>query len=985
MAQKKIARASKPKARSTVSSDIAAPVSITASFSIVGLGASAGGLEALEQFFRAVPRESGLAYVVIQHLDPSHASLLTEILQRSTPMQVVEAADQMAVESDHVYVIPPNRDMTILRGVLHLRMPEEPRGLRMPIDGFLRALAEDQGERAIGIILSGTGTDGTLGVRAIIGAGGIGLVQDPKTAKYDTMPLSAINTGFATRVLSVEEMPGVLLKCAPNLGLSGETTDASELNSVLTVLRSATGHDFSKYKKGTIGRRIERRMMQNNIEEPALYARFLKEHPNELKLLFRELLINVTSFFRDREAFAALKADVLPALFAKKPDSYVFRVWDAGCATGEEAYSVAILIRELLDETRQGCSVQIYATDLDDDAIAIARAGRYPLNIAQDVSPERLRRYFIKEENGFRVKKDLRDMVVFATQSVVKDPPFTKLDLLCCRNLLIYLDADLQERLIRTFHYALKPGGVLFLSPAESIGGHKELFATLNRKWRLYGAIHTASSTRKVPASSVAWSVDTAEKTDREPPLRSKDNSILEASRRMLLNVFAPASVVTDAQGGIIFVHGDTGRYLRQPPGQATLNVIDMAREGLQFVLREAVLAAATEGKATLGRDVSLGGDTEVQPVSISVRPMQGAGGVPRLLLISFQDLPKSVASKPRAGSRAGKTGSQSRVAALELELSHAKENLQGVLEEQEASNEELKSSNEELQSTNEELQSTNEELETSKEELQSLNEELVTVNGELQNKIDEMFRMQNDMKNLLDNINVGTIFLDSSLQIRRYTRDAAKVFRLVESDVGRPLADIKSDLPDDDVLIQAKAVLDSLVPGEREVRTAGGIWYLIRIQPYRTVDNAIDGVVLTFADISGRVEMAAEREARELAEQIVDTVREPLLVLDGAMNVVSLNRSFCRSFRATREGALGKTLFEFNNRQWDFPQMRELLATHLPREERVDGISLDHDFPSIGRLNLSVNARYVGGKSGKSPLTVLSFIVEKPAAHSAA
>ena len=466
------------------------------------MGASAGGLEAFEQFFRNVPPDSGMAFVLVSHLDPSHVSILTEILQRTTAMPVVEVQDQMVVAPNGVYVIPPNRDMAIFHDVLQLSVPEQPRGLRMPIDAFLRSLADDQGEHAIGIILSGTGTDGTLGLRAILGSGGVSLVQDPATAKYDGMSVSAIQAGYATHVLPVEKMPKVLLAGIHPLAVHQETPPApaavSGMNRNLMLLRSGTGHDFSSYKQSTIGRRIEWRMSQHKIENTEIYARYLKENPAEVKLLFKELLINVTSFFRDAEAFAALKRDILPLLFEGKPGDYVFRVWVVGCATGEEAYSIAMLLREFMDETRQKLKIQIYSTDLDDSAIAVARAGIYPPNIAQDIDPERLRRFFVKEERGYRVKKDVREMVVFATQNVIKDPPFTRLDLLSCRNVMIYLEPELQNRLIPAFHYALKRGGVLFLSPSESIGNHTELFAPLNRKWKFFRATGTVASTRAV-------------------------------------------------------------------------------------------------------------------------------------------------------------------------------------------------------------------------------------------------------------------------------------------------------------------------------------------------------------------------------------------------------------------------------------------------------------------------------------------------------
>ena len=951
----------------------------SAGFPIVGLGASAGGLEAFEQFFRSVPPDSGMAFVLVSHLDPSHASILTEILQRTTTMPVVEAQDQMAVAPNGVYVIPPNRDMAIFHGVLQLSVPEQPRGQRMPIDAFLRSLADDQGENAIGVILSGTGTDGTLGLRAILGAGGVSLVQEPATAKYDGMPASAIQAGYATHVLPVEKMPEVLLAGIHTLAVRQEEPPApaavSGMNRILMLLRSGTGHDFSLYKKSTIGRRIERRMSQHNIENTEIYARYLKEHPAEVHTLFKELLINVTSFFRDAEAFAALKQDILPLLFEGKPEGYVFRLWVAGCASGEEAYSIAMLLREFMDEKRQEFKIQIYATDLDEDAITVARAGIYPPNIAQDVHPERLRRFFVKDEAGYRVKKDIREMVVFATQNIIKDPPFTRLDLLSCRNLMIYLEPELQKRLIPAFHYALKPGGVLFLSPSESIGNHLELFTAINRKWKFYRATGTIASTRAVMSGGLLWTRDTNTKGPDEVTKKIKETNFAELTRRALLQSYAPASVVTDLKGNILFVHGDTGKYLRPAPGQATLNVVDMAREGLQLELR-AALNSASQDTPTLSREISVKNNGDFQAVSFSVRLLPAADTSEKLLLVSFQDVVHPAPGQPGRGKGvAPGQGELRRVEELERELAYSRENLQATIEEQQASNEELKSTNEELQSTNEELQSTNEELETSKEELQSVNEELITVNAELQAKIEQLAGMQNDMKNLLDNINTGTIFLDEFLNIKRFTREAAQVYRLVASDLGRPLGDIKSNIEDEDLLADAQAVLDTLVPREREVRTVGGAAYLARIQPYRTLDNVIEGVVLTFADISQRVEAeAAGKLARELAEGIVDTVREPLIVLDGKLKVISASRSFYRDFRTTPEDTVGRHIYDLGNRQWDIPALRELLEDILPRDQSFEGYAVEHDFPTIGQRKMLLNARRIAGGSGDTQMILLAM-----------
>jgi two-component system CheB/CheR fusion protein len=628
---------------------------VAGSFPIVGMGASAGGLEAFEQFFRSVLPDSGMAFVLVPHLDPGHESILTEILQRSTAMPVVEAQDQLAVEPNRVYVIPPNRDMAIFHGILQLSMPEAPRGHRMPIDAFLRSLAEDQGEQAVGVILSGTGTDGTLGLRAILGAGGVSLVQEPTTAKYDGMPASAIQAGHATYVVSVENMPEALrtgIRIRADRQEVPSTSDSSSgLNHVLMVLRSGTDHDFSQYKKTTIGRRIERRMSQHSIEDMDVYARYLKEHPDELQSLFKELLINVTSFFRDPQAFATLKKNILPRLVADKPEGYVFRVWVAGCASGEEAYSIAILLRELMDETKQEFKVQIYSTDLDEDAIVVARAGSYSPNIIQDVLPERLR-FFVKEETGYRVKKDLREMVVFATQNVIKDPPFTKLDLVSCRNLLIYLEPELQDRLVAAFHYALKPGGVLFLSPSENTGRQSDLFAALSRPWKLYQAISSASSTRAVLASGLSWTTLSGRKRGDDKVKLTKETNFAELTKRMLLQSYAPASVVTDLKGNIRYVHGETGKYLCPAPGQATLNVVEMARGDMQLELRAAVHSAASPGAKTLSHELSVKINGDLQTVILTVRPLPDPDGGEALLLVSFQEVALAKSGKSARDKR---------------------------------------------------------------------------------------------------------------------------------------------------------------------------------------------------------------------------------------------------------------------------------------------------------------------------------------------
>jgi len=948
-------------------------------FPIIAIGASAGGLEAFEQFFRHMPNNSGMAFVLVSHLDPGHASMLTEILQRTTSMTVVEAQNHVIVLPNRVYVIPPNCNMEIVNGALRLTALKERRGQRMPIDLFMRSLANELGEKAVGVILSGTGTDGTFGLRAVLGAGGVSFVQDPAEAKYDGMPLSAVRSGLATYVLPAEKLPEQIQayvktlfedkknKPAPPLGIASDN-----LNNIITLLLSQTGHDFSQYKQSTIRRRVERRMTIHGIVKTETYCRYIKEHPKEAQILFKELLINVTSFFRDPEVFEILKNDMLPKLFEGKPENYVFRVWVVGCSTGEEAYSLAILFREYMDKCRREYKIQIYGTDLDEDAVKTARGGVYPTNIAMDVSQKRLQQFFVKEENGFRVKTEIREMLVFAGQNVIKDPPFTKLDLVSCRNVLIYLEPKIQNRIIQIFHYALKPGGALLLSPSESIGNHSDIFTTVSRKWKLYQTERSIDSTRMVRAAALSWTGGHGGVRVEDTMQKAKTNNFAEVAKRELLQSYAPASVITDEKGNILYVHGDTGKYLRPAPGQASLNIIEMAREGLQFELRTAIHNAASKKRAVVLNDLHFG----TQVVKIIVRPITDPAVNMKSLMINFQDPLPCVKIKPARIKQPSMCGESKRVAELKKEILYTRENLQASIEELQASNEEIKSANEELQSTNEELQSTNEELETSKEELQSVNEELVTVNAELHAKIEQITGIQNDLRNLLDNTNNGTIFLDDALSIKRFTYNAADVFRLVSSDVGRPLGDIKSNLEGGvDLVEDARIVLDSLASREKEVRTTGGKFYQARILPYRTLDNVIEGVVLTFSDITElkRVE-AAEVTAREYAERVLDAIREPLIVLDNEKKVISAGDSFYRTFRVTPEETIGRSLYELGNRQWNISALRELLDTILPRHAKFENFEVEKEFPGIGHRKMLLNALRIPGKTDEMPLILLAI-----------
>jgi two-component system CheB/CheR fusion protein len=734
------------------------------------------------------------------------------------------------------------------------------------------------------------------------------------------------------------------------------------------LLRSKTGNDFSQYKQSTIRRRVERRMEMHNLKDLDAYARYLKENHAEIQILFKELLINVTSFFRDPEAFTSLSKEILPQLFKNKPENYIFRIWVPGCASGEEAYSLAILFREYMDLIKQDFRLQIFATDIDDEAIATARAGMYPENISIDFSSEQLRRYFVKEETGFRIKKEIREIVVFAVQNVIKDPPFTKMDLISCRNLLIYLDTELQDRVIPAFHYALRPGGVLLLSPSEGIGNFTDLFSPVNKKWRIYTTKTSPASARTLVTPRFARTGDNLEKEPVEPSGTKEMMNYAELIRRVLLQSYAPPSVITNDTGNILYVHGDTGKYLQPAQGQASLNVIDMARDGLQTELRSAILTATMKKTDVILKDLKVRANSGIHRVNLTVRPLSDTETAREMILISFQDTQLPLPDSHKQAKRVSVTGARKREEELKQDLAYTKENLQATIEEMQATNEELTS-------TNEELQSTNEELETSKEELQSVNEEIVTVNSELQAKIEQLNGIQNDMKNLLDNVNVGTIFLDENLAIKRFTHDATKVFRFAASDTGRPLADIRSLIMDVDLIPEAREVLDSLIPREMQVRTTGNEWYHVRIIPYRTFENVIGGVVLTFADITLLKAVENEsRVAREYAQSIIDTVREPLIVLNGNIEVVSASRAFYQTFRVTPEETQGHSLYALGDRQWDIPQLRILLETLVSKETVFENFEVEHDFPGIGHKTLLLNARRFHGQAGSTQFILLAM-----------
>ncbi len=885
-------------------------------FPIVGIGASAGGLAAFEAFFSGLPAGSdpGMAFVLVQHLAPDHASILRDLVQRGTRMQVQEVQDGMVVKANCIYIIPPNRDMAFLNGALHLLEPAAPRGHRLPVDFLFRSLAQDQHERAIGIVLSGTGSDGTQGVRAIKGGGGMVMAQNPASTEFDGMPRSALATGLVDFELPPAEMAPQLIAYAARIfgkGLRVEPAEQpkpdSALKKILVLVRAQTGHDFSQYKPSTINRRIERRMAVHQLDATASYVKFLQQTPAEVDDLFRDLLIGVTNFFRDPEAFKILEEQAIPKLFEGKTAGSVIRAWVPGCSTGEEAYSIAILLQERLEKLKSGFKVQIFATDIDSRAIAAARAGLYPAGIVSDITPERLARFFIAEPDGghYRVHKTIRDMLIFSEHNVAKDAPFSRVDLVSCRNLLIYMGSELQMKLISLFHYALVPGGMLFLGTSESVGEYANLFAPTDRKAKLYqrkedfqGAKRAAlgrflANTKPSLKDAIPWPAGGKPLATGKPTLR-------ELTEQTLLQQIAPVGALVNGQGDILYLHGRTGTYLEPAQGDAGINnILRMARDGLKRELTLALHKAALSRDSVRTAGVRVKTNGHFTRVNLSVCP--AITSTPSVLdsplylvmleeahtpePVAVQELVAPLALLPGTTPQNGegtapvaepKARAHAQISELRDQLRAKEEYLHAANEELETSNEELKSSNEEMQSVNEELQSTNEEMETSKEELQSINEELATVNAEMQAKVVDLSRVNNDMNNLLAGTGIGTIFVDHQLRILRFTPAVTQIINLILSDVGRPVGHIVSNMVGYGELINdVHWVLKTLTPKEVDVQIADGKFFTLRILPYRTLDNVIEGAVITFVEVTEMV------HAREALRQANDLLRLAVVVRD--------------------------------------------------------------------------------------------------------
>jgi two-component system, chemotaxis family, CheB/CheR fusion protein len=969
------------KAKSRKRAPAPPPIPRATPFPIVGIGASAGGLEAFSELLRQLPEKTGMAFVLVQHLDPKHPSDLQAILARTTKIPVQEVADGIKVEPDRIYVIPPNSGMAMKAGTLRLEARALTRGQHMPIDHFLRSLAEDRGNQAISVVLSGTASDGTEGSRAIKAAGGITFAQDEKSAKYSSMPHSAVHAGcvdfvlppaaIAKELARVARHPFVVPAALNQADLA--LTTGNHMGAILSLLHEATGVDFTHYKQTTLQRRIKRRMVLHKVEKLKEYVRLVRDTPGEVEELYQDILIHVTGFFRDPEAFEGLRKHVFPDLFGDSKRTGTVRVWVPGCSTGEEVYSLAMAMLEYvwLETTKTakatlgGTLFQIFATDISDTSLDRARAGLYAEALMADVSPERLRRFFVRLDGGYQIAKPVREMCIFAKQNVAKDPPFSNLDLVSCRNLLIYLGPVLQKRVVPSLHYALKPSGYLMLGEAESLGTFSEYFTPVDKKNKIYKKKESAAHLVTY-FGSVDYGIrrGTREgKAGREPKPVS---TIEKEADRMLMDRFVPASIVVNEQMEIVQFRGKTGPYLEPAAGQPTFNLSKMAREGLLVDLR-AALTKVKKANATVRKEgVLVQSNGHTREVNLEVSPVPGTGPGERFYLVVFQDA-AFAAKRPARKKKipAAKDPASQETARLRRELEQIREQFQTLIEEHETVSEEFKSANEEVLSANEELQSTNEELETAKEELQSTNEELTTLNEELQNRNLELTAVNNDLLNLLGNVTIPVVIVGQDLHIRRFTPPAQKLLNLLPSDVGRRLSEIRPNLDTEDLGPFARESIDGISSLEREVREKEtGAWYQMRVRPYKTWDSKIDGAVISFQDIDDMKRNLDQMHGH--ADALIENAREAILVLDGNLQVISANLAFCRNFAVSREETQGSAIYDLGNGQWNIPKLRELLENILPNNGRVEDFEVRHDFPRLGTRRMMLNAGRIQPQPGQ-------------------
>jgi two-component system CheB/CheR fusion protein len=956
-------------------------------FVIAGIGASAGGLDAISELLKALPASSALALLVVQHLDPEHESLLVELLNRISPLPVEWMAGGRTIQAGRVYVAPPKTKATLKDGaiVLENSAPHS----RDSIDQLFRSLADQLRERAVGVVLSGTGADGAVGMEAIKAAGGLGFAQDDATAAFPSMPRAAIDAGHADRILppariasELAGLPHTSVDDWPRTDSDDdEATDDAEqvqLKAIFRLLGARSGVDFSEYKQTTIKRRLVRRMAIAKVSDIGDYTALLRRNAEEVDELAESLLINVTEFFRDREYFEFLRTNVIPGLLRQLDDKAPIRLWVPGCATGEETYSLGMLVHEQMQEQGIVRPVQIFGTDVSERAIALARAGIYSASDVANVGPERLQRFFIKTDRGYVIHKVIRDLCVFARQNVVKDSPFSRLDLISCRNLLIYLSPLLQRKLMPIFHYALNPGGYLVLGTSESVGAHADLYRLVDRQYRIYtrkpGGRRAGiefSLTQSVPGHTAP------PKPIPTMPDESKDVfDIAREADRIVLSRFGATGVLVNEELDILQFRGDVTPYLAPFEGRASLNLIKMAREGLASELQNAIHEAREKNIRVHRSDVTVMHGLVAQRIEIDVTPIEPARSKERFYLVLFSPALLPQPAEPEGkGAKGRKPAYLAQIEQLRQDLQATRRYLQAAIEKHETANQELRAANEEIQSSNEELQSTNEELETAKEELQATNEELTTVNEELHSRQLELIQLNNDLSNLINSVHLPIIILGQDLRIRRFTPMAEKVLNVIPTDIGRPLSDLNTnlDLPDLEQLINE--VVESLTVKEIEVRDNRGRWYSIRLRPYKTSENKIEGVVITLIDIDPMKQTIAElEEVRDFAQAVIESTHEPMLVLNTDLRIKNANDAFHRLFGTTRDRALGQPLFEAINNVGQPDQLRVALDGVLSNHTGLQEHEIQLVLPQTGTTRLLVTARQVASGARTYPLIVLSL-----------
>jgi two-component system CheB/CheR fusion protein len=943
-------------------------------------------LEAFSELLRNLPEKTGMAYVLVQHLDPKHTSGLPEILARTTKLPVTEVTQDEKLQPDHVYVIPANTNLLIKEGSLQLGPRVLVHGQHMPIDNFLRSLAERIGQRAIGVVLSGTASDGTEGCRAIKTAGGITFAQNEESAKYDGMPRSAVDAGVIDFILTPKDIARELGGISQHPYVTRVLSDGkdefrgmvgADLDALFGLLRDSTGVDFTNYKHTTLQRRIRRRMVVHKIEKLKDYLRLIGKKPEELDELYQDLLIHVTGFFREPEAFVALRKHVYPALFeGRKPDNPI-RVWVAACSTGEEAYSIAITLLEYLwthtrNISQAAMAIQIFATDISETALDRARAGLYPEASVAEISAERLKRFFVRQEGGYQVNKSVRDMCIFAKQNLVKDPPFSNLDLVSCRNLLIYLGPVLQRRVIPTLHYSLKPSGYLVLGEAESLGGFADHFALVDKKDKIYQKRKTTARLTTYFASTdySPRRIEDARTGKLLPAPFTVENEV----EQLLINRFVPASIVVNDQMDIVQFQGKTGPYLEPAAGHPTFNLSKMAREGLMVDLRTGLAAAKKTNEPVRKEGVQIQSEGKVREVDLEVLPLRRHSSQERYYVVVFREKiqpPARAAAKGKSDKTKPDHPTARENANLKREMAQLRAQLGSLLEDHETTLEEFKSVNEEVLSANEELQSTNEELETAKEELQSTNEELTTLNEEVQNRNAELSSANNDLLNLLSQVDVPVVMVSRDLCVRRFSPPAQKILNLLPSDVGRRLGQIRPNLDLQDMEPIVREVIERSTAQQREVRTKEGAWHILHVRPYETWDHKIEGAVISLQNIDALKRLVIQ--TREYADAVIENARIPTLVLDGDLRVTVANPAFYRAFGVSREQTENRLIFELGNRQWNIPRLRQLLEEIVPRNSRVDDFAMSHDFPGLGPRDMLLNASRVEMQKG-NPFILLAI-----------